>query len=97
MKLVWDPRKREANLAKHGVDFPDAEEMFGGPMLLAPDARRDYGEERLIGFGFIRGRLMAVAFACPAAGTVRIISLRKANQRERLNYEKKIADRLGQG
>ena len=38
-------------------DFADAEEMFRGALLIRPDTREDYGEERWIGIGMIHGRI----------------------------------------
>src|SRR5947208_9635361 len=46
VRFGWDEAKRHANSAKHGVDFLDAPEMFEGPMLVAPDTRKEYGESR---------------------------------------------------
>lgn len=70
--------------------------MFGGPMLVGPDARKDYGEARQIGFGLIRGRLVAVVFTEREPATIRIISARKANQREKIHFKESLADQLGQ-
>jgi uncharacterized protein len=55
MGFEWDEATNRANIRKHGFDFADAEEMFRGTMLVRPDARDDYGEERWIGIGMIRG------------------------------------------
>jgi hypothetical protein len=63
-------------------------------LLVRPDTREDYSEERWIGIGMIRGRVAFVAFAAPAQDTVRIISLRKANREEQSEYEKAIQDGL---
>jgi uncharacterized protein len=49
----WDEPKRQANLAKHGLDFADAEKVFAGPMVLFEDTRIDYGEQRMIGVGLL--------------------------------------------
>ena len=50
-----------------------------------PDQRRDHGEDRIAGLGYIGDRLFYVVFV--ARGEVRrIISLRKANQREVKRY-----------
>ena len=95
MKLEWDEDKNEINIRKWGIDFADAWEMFEKPMLVKPDDRKDYGEARYIGFGHIRGRLMAVVFTEREPHIIRIISLRKANKREQARFEKAIADRLG--
>ena len=94
MRFEWDEAKRALNFAKHGVDFADLHEMFAGPMLVGPDARKDYGEARQVGFGFIRGRLMVVAFTERQLGTIRIISARKANSREK-TYQEALAHELG--
>lgn len=32
MLFEWDERKREANLAKHRIDFEDARMVFDGPV-----------------------------------------------------------------
>lgn len=82
MRFEWDETKRAANLAKHGIDFVDALEMFAAPMFVRSDERKDYGEPRWQGLGFVQGRLMVVAYTKREPNTVRIISLRKANSRE---------------
>lgn len=95
MRLEWDEAKRMANIAKHGIDFVDTPEMFAGPMLVGRDLRKDYGEPRKVGFGFIRGRLIAIAFTEREPDIVRIISARKANRREKTYYQEALADQLG--
>lgn len=95
VQFEWDEAKRKANIAKHGIDFLDVPEMFGSPMLVGTDIRKDYGEPRKVGFGFIRGRLMAVAFTERAPNLIRIISARKANTREEASYQEAVADELG--
>jgi uncharacterized DUF497 family protein len=89
--------QNRSNIRKHGFDFADAEEMFRGLLLVRPDAREEYGEERWIGIGMIRGRVAFVAFAEPLHDTVRIISLRKADYEERKEYEKAIQNGLEAG
>lgn len=63
-------------------------------MVVGADVRNDYGESRKIGFGFIRGRLIAVVFT-ERARVIRIISARKANTREEARYTQAIEDKLG--
>lgn len=94
MRFEWDEAKRRANIRKHGFDFADVVEMFSRPMLVAPDTRDDYGENRWRGLGWIGGRLTQVVFAEKEPDVVRIISLRKATPRERENFEKAIYDGL---
>ena len=87
MIFEWDEAKRLINLEKHGVDFVDASKMWDGIMLVAEDARREYGESRYVGTGRIEGRVMVVVYTNRSANVVRIISLRKANSRETRSYE----------
>ena len=95
VRFEWDEAKRKANVAKHGIDFLDVPEMFTSLMLVGTDSRKDYGETRKIGFGFIRGRLIVVAFTERNPDVIRIISARKANRREKTHYQEAIADELG--
>ena len=50
------------------------------------DDRRSYGEERFITIGFLDGTTMVVVIWTPRSGAYRIISMRKANERERRLY-----------
>ncbi len=95
MRFVWDAAKRRENLAKHGIDFREAPEMFDGPMLVALDNREDYGEDRFTGLGWIKNRVVIIVYSEPEENTVRVISLRKANKNERERFEKELAQRLG--
>lgn len=54
MQFEWDEAKNLANVRNHRIDFADVPEMFDSPMLIEPDARIDYGEDRWIGIGFCR-------------------------------------------
>jgi len=46
-------------------------------MLVALDNREDYGEDRFIGLGFIKDRVVVIAYSEPEEDTVRVISLTK--------------------
>lgn len=93
MKYVWDENKNETNIRKHGFDFADAHEVFDGPYLEKLDERFDYGEERWIAVGLLRGILcVVVVYAEPQKGIVRIISFRKGDRHEREAYYKAFAN-----
>jgi uncharacterized DUF497 family protein len=94
VNFEWDEQKNAANIHKHGFDFTDAWEIFESPMLTAPDTREDYGEERWIGIGFLRERVVVIVFAQRSDDTVRVISLRKALKHERIRFEEAIRDQL---
>ena len=85
MKVSFDPAKRARTLAERGLDMADAAKVFEGPHLTFEDRRHDYGEDRWVTFGYLAGRLVAFAWT-PRADGVRIISLRKANEREEKRY-----------
>jgi uncharacterized protein len=51
---------------------------------------RDYGEARRITLGMMEGRLFAVAYTA-RGGNIRLISTRKANQRERRQYDETLS------
>jgi uncharacterized protein len=89
MDFEWDERKREANLAKHGVDFRRMPRLFGGPTIEIIDHRRDYGETRINCLGEIEGRVYVVAYTWRGANR-RIISARKANAREQKAYYARV-------
>ncbi|MEW6262683.1 MAG: BrnT family toxin [Thermodesulfobacteriota bacterium] len=82
MNLTWDEAKRKANLRKHGLDFRDTPEMFEGPMVIDLDDSTEHGEERLIGFGYIKGRVVKIVFLEPNPNLIRVVSLRKATKNE---------------
>ena len=85
MRIEYDPAKREETLARRGIDMADAAEVFSGPCLTVEDVRFDYGEPRFLTVGFLRQRLMIVAWT-PRGDTCRVISMRKANDREIARY-----------
>lgn len=87
MNFTWGETKRRANIAKHGLDFADAEKVFAGPMVLFEDDRTDYSEQRMIGIG-LPDYLVVLIVHPETNDTIRIISMRKAESDETdLYYE----------
>ena len=88
MEFEWDDHKAAANLEKHGIRFEVAAKIFlDAGCVIIPDDRVDYGEERFIAFGRIDARLYVVVFTQnDETETIRLISARKANSRERRRY-----------
>ena len=85
MKIEFDPDKDRINQAKHGLSLAAADRMDFATALIRVDARFDYGETRWLAAGLIGERLHMLAFTL-RGDTVRAISLRKANARERKSY-----------
>jgi len=88
MRYEWDEAKREANLAKHDVDFKAASNFLWPQSVTIPDRRKDYREKRFVSLAPIHGRLHVMVWT-PRNEGIRIIGLRKANRREEMYYEEK--------
>jgi hypothetical protein len=89
--FVWDPKKAERNLARHGVLFEDAKTVFDDDLFLVfADPDHSVEESRFIIIGQTkRGRLLVVAYTERSDG-IRIISAREATRREREIYAEEI-------
>ena len=87
--FTWDEAKRKVNLAKHGIDFRDAERIFDGPLVTAEDARENYGERRYVALGLLEGVVVSVAYT-ERHDEVRVISIRKALKHEARFYTSQI-------
>jgi len=66
-----------------------AGEVFDGPTLTVADDRRDYGEARSISIGFLDGRMVVLVWTQRGARR-RVISMRKANEREQAIYRPRL-------
>ena len=91
MKITYDPVKRAVTLAERGIDFEDAAEVFSGDTLDYPDDRRDYGEQRMLTVGRLRGRMVIVVWT-PRGNARHVISMRKANAREKARFGKRFEE-----
>lgn len=89
MEFEWDEVKRLANIARHGLDFVRAKEIWEGPVLEIPSSQAHHGEERVIALGRVESRLIAVVFTWRHERR-RIISARIARKDEKEIYKKKV-------
>lgn len=84
-------RQGSTNRHRHGVGFEEATTVFDDELSLTmPDPVHSVGDERFVLLDrSSRGRLVVVAFAESDADipTVRLISARLADRRERHDYE----------
>ena len=81
MQIEFDPSKRDKTLFERGLDFAQAVQVFMGKHLTAEDARADYEEQRFQTVGRLNGRIVVLIWS-PRGTAHRIISMRKANERE---------------
>jgi len=92
MQFEWSNEKNELNIKKHHISFEEAKEVFLDPLHISKlDHRFDYFEERWITLGLTaKDKIVVVAnmfFDDEGKEIIRIISARKANQKERIFYE----------
>jgi uncharacterized DUF497 family protein len=85
-----DPRKAQANAAKHGVAFDDAVTVFLDARALDGPDVHSATEMRYLRLGqAAEGRVLMVACTVRSSGdgeTIRLISARRASRRERAAY-----------
>jgi uncharacterized DUF497 family protein len=91
MAVTYDPTKREWTLRERGLDFESAAEVFAGLTIDIPDLRRDYGEPRINSVGHLHGRMVFVCWT-PRGNNRHVISMRKANEREKARYRKRLEE-----
>ena len=87
VEITFDPLKDQHNRQKHGISLADARLLDWEHADLWLDMRHSYGEPRQCGTGRTGLRLYFVVFVW-RKGKRRIISLRKANDREEKRYVK---------
>ncbi len=85
MRFTYDRAKNERNIAERGIAFDSAEDFDWSTALIAEDMRQDYLERRYQAIGMIDEHLHMLVFT-PRDGAVHVISLRRANKRERSRY-----------
>jgi uncharacterized DUF497 family protein len=88
MEFEWDTKKAHSNLEKHGIGFAEAMTVFGDPLeATIPDPDHSEGETGFLSLGRSEhGRLLVVPYT-EREGTIRLISAREAEPRERKTYE----------
>lgn len=90
MSAEFDPKKDAANVKKHGVSLSEGDGVLNDPLALTIEDDRAEGEQRFITIGMNAfGSLMVVVHTNRGNGS-RIISARKADPKERRNYEKGV-------
>lgn len=86
MDIEFDPDKNLGNYKKHGFYLSDAGEFEFETALIKEDGREDYGERRYQALGLLEDKVVMLVFT-RRKKTLRAISLRPANARERKGYE----------
>ena len=84
MRFEFDPAKSEANRAKHGIDFVEAQTLWTDASRLETPAQSTT-EPRSQVLGLIGGKLWS-AFITTRNSGIRIISVRRARDEEKERY-----------
>jgi uncharacterized DUF497 family protein len=90
LQFEWDEDKAAQNLAKHGVSFLAAGEIFANEIIERIDDREDYGELRFIALGRVEADIYRVAYTWRGEKVIRIITAQKASKYEREIYYREI-------
>ncbi|MDO4429913.1 BrnT family toxin [Mannheimia pernigra] len=95
MKIyIWDENKRQINLAKHGLDFADADEVLSSPYRFDVETIRN-NEVRTQSFAYSFGRLLVLSLAhTERENCIRLISFRPASKAEREAYYEYLQQNL---
>ena len=91
MEFTWSKAKRAANLKAHGLDFVDAPLVFDGLTFTFEDHRFSYDEQRFVTLGLLAGTPVSIVHT-ETEHEIRVISFRKATQREAQIYFNQIQD-----
>jgi len=89
LEFIWDDNKNISNQKKHGISFEEAKSVFSDELArLVPDPEHSKGEERFILMGISKKfRVLTICHCEIDSDTIRIISARKADKKERKQYE----------
>ncbi len=85
MEITFDPAKNERNLRERSLGFAEAADFDFASADYEQEERN--GEQRSVAIGYLRGRLHVLCFI-PKHGGIRVISFRKANDREARKHGK---------
>ena len=96
MFYEWDERKRESSLAKHGLDFMDAELVFEADVKVTLDVTRRMDDEaRFADFAEVNDQVLKFVYTVRKS-TVRCISMRVASRTERRCYHETKSKKIFQ-
>ena len=92
MRFTFDPRKRAANLKKHGLDLADAQAVIeSGATVTFEDRRFDYGEERFVTIGPL-GDLLVTLVTVETEDEIRSISMWESTSHEKETYREELRE-----
>ncbi len=86
LTFEWDEEKDQINRSKHGIALQRGAAIFlDDNRLTKIDHRFDYQEVRYITLGLVENRVYVAVYTM-RGDAIRLISVRKANKREKAQY-----------
>ena len=90
MPAEFDPKKNAVNLRKHGVSLSEGDGVLNDPLAVTIEDPSAEAEQRFVTIGTNAfGSVMVVVWA-GRGEDIRIISVRKAEPKERRSYEEGV-------
>jgi uncharacterized DUF497 family protein len=86
VEFEWDPARSDATYRERGFDFAYASRVFTADRIEVEDPRVHYGESRIKAIGRVGSDILVVIYTW-REGAVRIISARRANRKERAQWQ----------
>ena len=90
MSAEFDSKKDAANVKKHGVSFSEGDGVHNDPLALTVEDDHAEDEQRFVTIGMNAFGSLMVVVHTNRGNESRIISVRKADPKERRNYEKAV-------
>ena len=90
IKFLWDEKKNQSNIKKHGVHFDEAKSVFyddNARLIHDPDSSDTEERFILLGLSKILNILVVIHCYYENISVIRIISARKATKNEKNEYE----------
>jgi uncharacterized protein len=90
VQIIFDPKKNAINVRKHGISLAEGDGVLHDPLALTMEDEAAQGEQRFVSIGMNTfGHLMVVVYTY-RGDEIRLISVRRAEPKERRAYEKGI-------
>jgi uncharacterized DUF497 family protein len=91
LRFEWDENKAKSNLSKHSISFAEASTVFGDlNSITITDPSHSSSEDRFVILGYSYTGKLIVVVHTERGETIRIISARPANRKERRTYEENL-------
>jgi len=92
MNFSYDPNKNKRNIELRDLSFDQVADLDWDNAWIYEDKRKEYNEIRFIAYSMLDKWLHVVCFT-EATDSIRVISFRKANNREVKRYEQETLNR----